>query len=232
MGALYPLIQPFIDFIFPPTCLVCQKVLEEDDRHLCHRCWNSIPLITRSHHLYCDTSSKLLVTGQITELASVFVFEKQGVFQALAHALKYDGFQSAGRMIGGTLGEHIIGWNINADVLIPVPLHKAKFRERGFNQAECIARGIKDRTGWPVESNALVRKRYTQTQTKLDSAERQKNMEDAFVVPDKKRIAVKGRTCVLVDDVITTGATILSCADALLSVGARSVIAASAALAE
>lgn len=232
MGALYPLFQPLVDFIFPPTCLVCQKVLEEDDRHLCQQCWNSIPLITRSNHLYCDTGSKLLVNGVVADLVSVFVFEKQGAFQALAHALKYDGFQSAGRMIGGTLGEQIIDWNINADVLVPVPLHKAKFRERGFNQAECIARGIADRTGWRVEPGALIRKRYTETQTKLDSAERQKNMEDAFAVPFRKTSVIRGKTCMIVDDVITTGATIISCADALLASGARTVIAASAALAE
>lgn len=123
-------------------------------------------------------------------------------------------------------------WGIKADVLIPVPLHKAKFRERGFNQAECIARGIADRTGWRVEPNALIRKRYTQTQTKLDIAERQKNMEDAFTVPPKRKPLVSGGTCVVVDDVITTGATILACADALLAAGARTIIAASAALAE
>ncbi|MEX2116867.1 MAG: ComF family protein [Bacteroidota bacterium] len=232
MGALYPLFQPLVDFIFPPTCLVCQKVLEEDDRHLCHQCWNSIPLITRAHPLYCDTSSKLIGEGRVSDLVSVFVFEKQGAFQALAHALKYDGFQSAGRMVGGTLGEQIIEWNIKADVLIPIPLHKAKFRERGFNQAECIARGIADRTGWPVAPNVVIRRRYTQTQTKLDSAERQQNMEDAFGVPDKKQFVIEGSTCVVVDDVITTGATIISCADALLAAGARTVIAASAALAE
>jgi len=232
MGALYPLFQPFIDFIFPPTCLVCQTVLEEDDRHLCHQCWNSIPLITRSTQLYRDTGSKLLDDGNVSDLVSVFIFEKQGAFQALAHALKYDGFQSAGRMIGGALGEQIIEWNIKADVVIPVPLHKAKFRERGFNQAECIARGIADRTGWPVEAHAVIRHRYTQTQTKLDISERQKNMVDAFGVPVKKQHVVNGNTCIIVDDVITTGATILSCADALLSAGARTVIAASAALAE
>jgi len=232
MGALYPLFQPFIDFIFPPTCLVCQSVLEEDDRHLCHQCWNSIPLITRSNQLYRDTTSKLLIGGGVSDLVSVFIFEKEGAFQALAHALKYDGFQSAGRMIGGALGEQIIEWSIKADVLIPVPLHKAKFRERGFNQAECIARGIADRTGWPVEAHAVIRNRYTQTQTKLDISERQKNMEDAFGIPKKKQHVVNGNTCIVVDDVITTGATILSCADALLSAGARSVIAASAALAE
>lgn len=232
MGDIYSLVQPLVDFIFPPTCLVCLRVLEEDDRHLCHACWNSIPLITRTHHLYSETRSRLLMDGKVSGLVSVFVFEKQGAFQAIAHALKYEGFQSAGRMIGGTLGEHMTEWGIKVDVLIPVPLHRAKFRERGFNQAECIARGIADCTGWPVEPRILVRKRYTQTQTKLDSVARQKNMEDAFDVPAERRAEVKGRTFAVVDDVITTGATILACADVLLSAGAQSVIAASAALAE
>ncbi|HEX9614491.1 MAG TPA: phosphoribosyltransferase family protein, partial [Bacteroidota bacterium] len=193
--------------------------------------WNSIPLVTRSHPLYCETRSKLTAEGIVTDLASLYVFEKEGAFQALAHALKYDGFQSAGRMIGGALGEHMLDWRCKADALIPVPLHRAKLRERGFNQAERIARGISDVTGWPVV-DILKRKRYTQTQTKLNSEDRRMNMEDAFEIPGGKRSLIEGKACVIVDDVITTGATILSCAKAIIASKALSVTACSAALAE
>lgn len=231
MGGLYTLLQPFVDFIFPPTCLVCRTVLEEEDRHLCRQCWNSIPIVTRSHRVYSETKAKLTGEGIVTDLASLFLFEKEGAFQALAHALKYEGFQSAGRMVGGALGEQMLAWGIAADFLVPVPLHKAKLRERGFNQAESIARGISDVTGWQV-CDALKRKRYTRTQTKLNTEERKKNMEDAFDIPDRKRDVLKGRRCVIVDDVITTGATILACAAAIRESEAVSVIACSAALAE
>ncbi|GJQ19820.1 MAG: hypothetical protein HBSIN02_01750 [Bacteroidia bacterium] len=170
--------------------------------------------------------------GGVDGLVSVYVFEKDGPFQAMIHALKYEGFQSAGRMVGGVLGEQIIEWGITADAILPVPLHRAKHRERGFNQAESIARGIADRTQWPVVTNALVRLRSTKTQTKLDAAERRKNVEGAFAVPGGKSEDLKNKTLIIVDDVITTGATILACAQVLRSSGASSVIAASAGLAQ
>lgn len=226
------LLQPITDFIFPPTCLHCSVVLEEDDRHLCRACWKRIPLITPATGLFADTKEKLLATGMLDGLVSVYVFEKDGPFQALAHALKYDGFSSAGRMAGGALGEQLIEWGIHADLLVPVPLHKAKHRERGFNQAESIARGISDRTGWSVMVRVLERTRMTHTQTKLDAAERRKNVAGAFTVPEGKAPELKGRTCIVVDDVITTGATIVACAEALHQAGASSIIAAAAALAQ
>ncbi|MBI4418526.1 MAG: ComF family protein [Ignavibacteriales bacterium] len=181
--------------------------------------------------MYVQTRTRLLDSAVVDDFVSVFVFEKEGTFQTLAHALKYEGFQSAGRMIGGVLGEQMNEWGIGADAIVPVPLHRAKHRERGFNQAESIARGISDRTGWPVVTGVLERTRPTQTQTKLDAVERQKNVEGAFAVR-KKMHGLGGKTCIIVDDVITTGATIVSCAHALRSAGASTIIASSAALAE
>lgn len=232
MGDFFSLLQPITDFIFPPTCVHCRTVLEEDDRHLCRSCWKAIPLLSAETGLYQETRARLLSAGGVDELVSVYVFEKDGPFQAIAHALKYEGFQSAGRMVGGALGEQMIEWGVRADVILPVPLHRAKHRERGFNQAESIARGIADRTRWPVVTDVLVRTRSTKTQTKLDAAERRKNVEGAFAVPEGKSEGLQNRTCIVVDDVITTGATILACARVLRSSGASSIIAASAALAK
>lgn len=218
--------------IFPPTCLFCRTLLSDGERHLCAGCWRSIPSLTRDHPLFIDTRSKLLDGGAISDLVSCFVFEKRGAVQALAHSLKYDGFTTVGIVLGEKLGEVMNARGVKGDLLIPVPLHSIKRRERGFNQAERIAAGISRMTGIPSKARSLRRTRHTQTQTKLGLEERKQNVAGAFEVEDHTRPLINGAVCILVDDVITTGATITACGEALLKHGAPSVIAASAALAE
>ena len=165
-------------------------------------------------------------------LFSCFVFKKDCPFQHIAHALKYKEYKSIGIDLGNRIGRAMNKWNVKADILIPVPLHRIKYRERGYNQSDFIASGISSVVGKPVVLNALRRTRYTQTQTKLNIEERQKNMEYAFeLVPHSSKI-LSGKKCLLVDDIITTGATTNSCAKVILSAGAVKIIAASAALAE
>jgi len=213
-NAVRGILKPAVDFIFPPTCLSCKVLLSETERHVCLSCWCSMPRLSHIHPLYCQTRDRLVESEVITELLSVFLFEKEGVFQALAHALKYDGFRSVGLLMGRELGAAFLTSRIGADCLIPVPLHRVKFRERGFNQAEVIARGVSELTGIPVRTDVLRRSRYTQTQTRLDQEQRRKNVEEAFSISTNVSIPGNGR-CILVDDVITTGATIISCGDAL-----------------
>ena len=128
--------RSFVDVIFPPTCLFCRALLSDGDRHLCAGCWRSIPSLTRDHPLLNDTRSKLLDQGAISNLVSCFVFEKSGAFQALAHSLKYDGFTTVGIDLGEKLGQVMNERGLKGDLLIPVPLHSIKRRERGFNQAD------------------------------------------------------------------------------------------------
>jgi ComF family protein len=168
----------------------------------------------------------------VSDLVSQFVFAKEGVFQHVAHALKYDGNESVGRELGRRIGQTMVEWGIRADVLIPIPLHKVKQRERGYNQSDLIARGIADVTGILLCRDAVRRRKHTQTQTQLDLEGRRKNMEGAFEVKPSALRAIEGKTCLLIDDVITTGATIIFCAKELRKGGASNVIAASAALAQ
>jgi ComF family protein len=226
------LVSPFLDFVYPPICISCKRILRNSSQKVCDECWNSIERISRAHPLYVETRQKLLAEGTVTDVISVFVFQKEGAFQHIAHALKYDGFESVGRELGKRLGMTMKDWDVYADVFIPVPLHKAKQRERGFNQAERIAYGAASATGAEVCTDAIRRIRYTQTQTQLNSEERKKNVEAAFVINPARLSQIRGKTCVLVDDVITTGSTIQSCALELMNAGASNVIAASAALAQ
>lgn len=221
--------KSFLDFVFPPICLSCKRPLLEDERHICRSCWTSVPLLNDNHPLYVQALERLLDSESVSGLVSPFVFEKNGVIQDLIHALKYEGFTSVGTLLGREIGRRLAGLHI--DFLVPVPLHRVKQRERGFNQAECIAAGISQVTGIPVRTDVLRRIRYTRTQTRLDMEQRRRNVSEAFALSDAQGNG-EGKTCLIVDDVMTTGATIIACAEALQKGGFATIVAASVALAE
>jgi ComF family protein len=219
-----------LDFVFPPMCISCNNHLEDGQERVCRTCWNSIQSVTRRHPLFIDTREKLLAGSFVSDLVSRYVFEKEGAFQQIAHGLKYQGFKSLGIALGRRIGEQMRDWGVAGEILIPIPLHKIKFRERGYNQAEMIARGISEVTGIQLRADIVGRKKHTQTQTQLNLEERTENLEEAFEIATGA--LVENRICVVVDDVITTGATINSCASELLKAGATRVVAVSAALAQ
>jgi ComF family protein len=174
----------------------------------------------------------LWTNGNIDHLVSCFIFENEGPFQHIAHALKYKEFRSLGIELGERMGTLIKDWNIEADIIIPVPLHRIKHRERGYNQSEFIAQGIASVIGKPIVNDVIHRTRYTQTQTKLNHEQRQENLKDAFKTHPDATKKLKEKKCLLVDDIITTGATTNECAKELLKAGAATIIAASAAIAK
>jgi ComF family protein len=214
------------------VCISCSNPLQDGNQKVCKDCWNAIPPVTKDLPLYQETRLKLLSDGNLSDLVSCFVFEKEGPFQDIAHALKYKEYKSLGVELGICIGEAMKEWNLGFDILIPVPLHRIKQRERGYNQSEFIARGIAAVTGKPVVSNAVHRTRHTMSQTKLTIEERRKNMDHAFEMTPYSTNILSGKKCLLVDDIITSGATTNSCAQVILSAGAAKVIAASAALAK
>ena len=224
--------RPFLDFLYPPVCIACNKPLPDGSQKVCIDCWEAIPLITKHLSLYQETRMKLLSDGNISDLVACFVFEKEGPFQHIVHALKYKEYKSIGLDLGMYIAKVLKELNLEVDILIPVPLHRIKYRERGYNQSEFIARGIASIIGKPIVSNAVRRIRYTQTQTNLNIEERHKNLENAFELTPHSSVILSRKKCLLVDDVITTGATTNSCAQTILSAGSVEIIAAAAALAE
>lgn len=231
-GSLRSFFKAFINFVYPPLCLSCERLLEHGGDYVCPDCWNSIQIATRKSALFVETAEKLCASGVIDGLISLYVFEKEGVFQVIAHNLKYAGVQELGIELGRRLGKSFVENGIHADAIIPVPLHTRKFRERGYNQAELIARGVSNITGIPVRCDLVRRKRYTKTQTQLSLNERRENMEGAFEIVPKRGSEAKDKKCVVIDDVVTTGSTMIACAAVLRAAGAHGVIGASAALAE
>ena len=222
----------FLNFLYPPLCLSCQRLLEHGGDHVCPACWNSIRVATRESPLFAETAEKLGASGVVDDLVSLYVFEKEGVFQAVVHNLKYAGVQELGLELGRRLGKSFVENGIHADAIIPVPLHRRKLRERGYNQAELIAHGVSEVSNLPVRCDLVRRRKYTKTQTVLTLEERRENMEDAFEVTPSRSSEVKDKKFVVIDDVVTTGSTMIACAAVLRASGALGVIGASAALAE
>ena len=232
MTLLKSIFSTLLDFLYPPTCIICENLLESGREKICPACWKSLPRVTRDTILYQETRERLRKSGLIADVVACFIFEKDGPFQHVAHALKYQGLTSIGFVLGTAIGRTMIEWDITADVIVPVPLHSLRQRERGFNQSELIAKGISTIIHKPVDGNILKRRRNTPSQTKLNAAEREQNLSGAFELHAGRLTDVRAKSFLLVDDVITTGATTLACAREFMRAGAASVTASSAALAQ
>jgi ComF family protein len=171
--------------------------------------------------------------GSARDFLCLYWFDQEGAVQRLLHVLKYDGVrrvgESLGREAGRVLGLSIRGYGV--DGIVPVPLHRARLRERGYNQSLLIARGLGAALDLPVLHPVLRRVRYTKSQTALRHDERRRNVAGAFALDPRCRIPLADRTLLLVDDVATTGATLCACAEVLRARGAESVVACAIALA-
>lgn len=189
--------QRQVEFLSPPFCPLCGY--PSSDNLLCHRC----------------RQSALAIDG----VRSVAFFE--GPLREAVHALKYQGLRSVATPLANLMNACWCREPLPADVIVPVPLHRRRLRERGYNQAAVLAQALGAAVGLPVREDWLVRVRATSPQVELDAAQRKKNVAGAFRcdLPDQ----VTGCRVLLVDDVCTTGATLESCSLALRRAGAQSV---------
>ncbi|MBT8386571.1 MAG: ComF family protein [Ignavibacteria bacterium] len=224
-------INQFFDFFLPRYCTGCYKKLTYDEKFICPNCLNSI-LKADNELIKAEYTRKFKNDRIIEDFSSLYIFESDKAFQNIIHSIKYNKKFLAGillgRLLAEALEEKINTWKI--DLIIPVPLHQLKKSERGYNQSEYIAKGISKRSRIKMQNNAISRVRYTQSQTTMTLKEREQNIENAFKVKRKKNI--KGKTLLLVDDVITTGATVKECGKVLKDSGANTIYACSTAIAE
>ena len=222
-------LEELINFVLPNSCLSCELPIEPHEKFICQKCYQTLEKYGDTH----PWKDEYIESGIITNSLSAFWFREGNVIQSLMHAMKYQKMRSVGKMLGTEIGNQIAEVNNPAfDYIIPVPLHKAKYRDRTYNQSEYIAKGIHDVTRAEVITDGVVRTRFTETQTRLNKAERKVNVSDAFKVNPKHLEKLKGKNIIVVDDVITTGATILECAGALRLSGAGNIWVCSAAYAE
>ncbi len=216
-----------LSLLFPRLCYGCGNHLLRNESLFCTECYILIP--RTNYHLETDNPVEQLLWGRckIEKAAAFSFYNRDSRIRRLIHNLKYKGISDIGFELGKIYGQSLMKSKFleGIDLIIPVPLHPSKIRIRGFNQAEIISNGISEATRIPVDSKTLGRSGSSETQTKRSRYERWINVDGIFNIPDTKGIA--GKHILLVDDVITTGSTIESCANELLkSEGVRVSVAA------
>jgi ComF family protein len=232
---LKKILTGLVDIIYPPRCLICHEKLKIDSLYkvVCIQCWskikrNSPPFCRRCGRHLKDPSKDICGLCQdknyyFDRAFSACIYE--GVLKELIHQFKYSDKEYLGNILSELLIDFIKQYNIPLeafDFLIPVPLHKRKLREREFNQAEILAQSLACAFNLVLSKDALLRIRDTATQTELKENERLKNVEGCFMV--NPGVELKGKDILLIDDLLTTGATCSQAAYALKKAGCNQVI--------
>ncbi len=220
------------DFIYPPVCSTCDRVLDRGENYVCGRCWSDFERVPATETFTQLIEQKFLANEAIDGLTSVFLFEQDRRVREAVHLLKYAGAEAIGRTFGKMIARVVaVNEKLAAcEAVAPVPLHPSRRRERGYNQSELITMSICAELEVRHLPGLLIRKRQTQTQTLLDAEGRRKNISGAFAIGKDFGGSIEGMRVLLVDDVITTGSTIKECARVLKENGALEVYAASAAI--
>ncbi len=216
------LASSLLDLLFPPRCVSCKRL----GAWLCARCRQSVEFVAPPLCVHCGRgidsgtecascrSRRLALDG--LRAAAYF----GGPLRDAIHAFKYSGVRELAGPLGDILYEGYQRYSLNVSLLVPVPLHKARHSQRGFNQSLLLAQELAARGGMPVSQRGLLRTRDTPSQVGLDAAGRRKNVQGAFAWQGP---SLQGQSVLLIDDVCTTGATMEACAAALFSAGAPSV---------
>lgn len=203
---------------FPHNCAACGTELSQRKLCICARCMLQLPE-TDFAKLAGNAIEKAFY-GRLPLMAagSAFYFNKHAKLQRLIHLLKYSGRSDVGMQLGKLMGLQLAeAERFNSiEVLIPLPLYPDKERKRGYNQAHILCMGMAEVLNIPVEANAIIRSRPTETQTKKGRSERWQNVQQGFSVQNEE--GIKNKHILLVDDVMTTGATLDACGQALRNV--------------
>ncbi len=206
---IHRVLNACIDLIFPPCCAGCDRV----DQFWCERCQLTLESLPIQNVIKQDVASIAFVAATGTH---------DGILRKAVQGLKYRNVRQLGEELGIRLAAtaRMQEWTI--DIMIPVPLHADRLKQRGYNQAQVICEYAAEQLELPCVPQALKRERYSQSQVGLSAKERKENVADAFSAAPN---LVSGNTVLIVDDVCTTGSTLNECAQALIAAGARQVYA-------
>ena len=220
-----------LNLFYPRVCAACGEALLKDEETVCLKCRYLLP--KTGYELNPDNPLAQTFYGRVKfhAVTACYFFAKSGKVQHIIHELKYKGNKEAGVFLGQQLGETIKEAPLfqGIDYLIPVPLHPKREKQRGYNQSLMIAQGLHEVTSIPIGDKYLIRGIYTETQTHKTAEERFKNVKDIFEVRFAEEL--KGKHVLLIDDVLTTGATLESCAHQLENIPSIVISAATAACA-
>ncbi len=206
----------FLELLFPRTCIVCNKKLFDSENYLCLKCLLQLPRL----NLHGQEGNRMeqLFYGRvpIEKAAAYFEFRKGSNYQKVIHHLKYKGQKGIGEFMGERFGAELktSDYLSNADIVCPVPLHPKREKQRGYNQSYHIAVGLARQLEKPLNTSNLKRKIFTNTQTRKSRIERWQNVDGIFDISSSSEF--EGKHIILVDDVVTTGATIEACSQAIL----------------
>ncbi|MBX7182600.1 MAG: ComF family protein [Bacteroidia bacterium] len=203
-----------LSLAYPDYCSACGEALLQHERNVCGICRNNLP---KTHfHTYSDNPASKLFWGKvlIRTAASYYYFQKGDKVQKLIHQLKYKGEKEIGETVGIWYGEELKESTMfqDLDLIIPVPLHPEKLVRRGYNQAEWFGRGLSKSLNVELDCRSLERIKFTETQTRRSMFDRYQNIEDVFSF---RRMEESRRHILIVDDVLTTGSTLISCIDSI-----------------
>ncbi len=217
-------LKALLSVFYPEVCLQCGDALDDDEHTICNKCLGSLPRTFTAVSKNNQVEMKFAPDLQILRAAAFCLYNQDSAFRNLIHHAKYGNRpEIMYRLAQQAVAEwHDNGFFDGIDVIIPVPLHKKKLRERGYNQSDFIAHGIGDALGVTVCEDALTRIRNDRSQTMQDIITRATNVKGAFAINPKHNL--KGLTLLLVDDVLTTGATLSECAAQLRKIPKTKIV--------
>ncbi|MDR0505661.1 MAG: ComF family protein [Dysgonamonadaceae bacterium] len=210
------LLTSFFSLFYPNLCVICREPLLDGEEFLCLCCFINLPKTNYRHHANNRASDRFSGKIPVEKATSYLYYNKGGAGQKLVMDIKYKGNIYLGKWLGQLMAKelHKDDFFTGIDCLVPVPLHPHKLKKRGFNQAEIIAQGISSVTHIPLETKNLYRSEANVTQTRKNVYERWKNTSGIFRIKDKQMF--EGKHVLIIDDVLTTGSTLESCAVSLL----------------
>ena len=216
MPLLTDIKESLLHLLFPHVCEGCGTGVIEHDQFLCLKCHASLP--KTEFHLYPNNPIEKIFWGRlpVTHAMAQYYFSKHSAMQHLMHGLKYKGNRELGIYLGRLMGQALQNSNRfrYVDALVPLPLFPLKEKKRGYNQATVLCEGIAEVLNKPILKNVVIRTMHTESQTKKNRVQRWENMEGRFELVNAA--AIKGKHILLIDDVITTGATLEACGSELL----------------
>jgi ComF family protein len=208
----------FLHLLFPHVCTGCGSDILSEETVLCMRCIAAMPETNFELHPGNPVEKTFLGRLPLVGATAQFYFTKESLMQHLMHQFKYKGNKELGLQFGKMMGEQIKrSGRFEVDALIPLPLFPAKEKRRGYNQATLLCQGMAEAMRIPVLDKVIIRPQHTETQTKKGRIERWKNMEGKFILSNPD--AILNKHVLLVDDVITTGATLEACGNELMKAG-------------
>ena len=218
MKPLSNILEDALQLFYPHVCAGCGDDLHGKLQLICFNCMQQLPHTDFAKIPDNQIEHIFYGRAKIQSACSIFYFSKGQIIQQLIHQLKYKGNQEIGIYLGKLMGGQLLnsGRFKNIDAIIPLPMHPDKQRKRGYNQAEVLAKGISQKINVPLLNDIVVRSKTTTTQTNKQRVERWTNVDGTFIIQKQSRII--GKNILLVDDVITTGATLEACSNAILSI--------------